>query len=89
MRTEYPPQMGQAHAAETNSPAVPRKPAELIRGRSGIPAAGDIFKTSDLKDDPMGVGEGVLVGTLNHHSLNRPGNRLAALAANYIFLLFR
>jgi len=89
MRTEYPPQMGQAHTAETNSPAVPRKPAELIRGRSGIPAPGDSFKTTDLKDDPVGVGKGVLLGTLNHNSLNRPGNRLAALAADYIFLLFR
>ena len=53
--------MRQAHAAETNPPAVPRKPAEFIRGRSGIPAAGGIFKTSDLKDNPMGVGEGVLM----------------------------
>ena len=89
MGTEYPPQMRQAHAAEANSPAVSRKPAEFIAGRSGIPAAGGIFKTSDLKDDPMGVGKGVLVGTLNRNSLNRAGNRLAALAADYIFLLFR
>jgi hypothetical protein len=53
--------MRQAHAAETNPPAVPCKPAEFIRGRSGIPAAKDIFETSDLKNNPMGVGKGVLV----------------------------
>ena len=38
---------------------------EFIGGGTGIPAAGDVFKTSDLKDDPMGIGKGVLVSALN------------------------
>jgi len=86
---EQPPQMRQTHAAKTNSPAVARKPAEFIGGRSGIPASGYIFETADLKDDPMGVGKGVLVGPLHRHALSRPGDGLAALAANDIGLLLR
>jgi len=86
---EQPPQVRQAHATETNSPAVARKPAEFVGGRSGIPAAGDIFKTADLKDDPVGVGKGVLVGTLHRHPFNRPGDGLATLAADDIFLFLR
>jgi hypothetical protein len=87
--TEQPPQVRQAHAAETNSPAVARKPAEFIGGRSGIPAAGDIFKTADLKDDPVRVGKGVLVGSLHRNPFSRPGDGLAALAADDIFLFLR
>ena len=86
---KYPPQMSQAHATETNPPAVTCKPAEFIRGRAGISTAGNILKTTDFEDDPMGVGKSVLVRTLNRNSLGRPGNGLAALAANYIFLFFR
>ena len=86
---EQPPQVRQAHATETNSPAIARKPAEFIGGRSGIPAADDIFKTTDLKDDPVGVGKGVLVGVLHRNPLNRPGDGLAALATDDIFLFLR
>jgi len=89
MRTEHPPQMRQAHTAETNSPAVARKPAEFIGSRPGIPATGDILKASDLKYNPMGIGKRMLVRSLNNNAFNRPGNRLAALAAKYIFFLFR
>ena len=83
---KQPTQMGQAHGAEANSPAVPRKPAEIISGCSGIPAAGRILKTTDLKNDPVGIGKGVLVGALHRNPFNRPGDGLAALAAYDIFL---
>ena len=59
--TEDPAQMGQAHAAVTNSPAVANEPAELIRSRSGISAAENIVKTADLENNPVGVGKCVLV----------------------------
>jgi hypothetical protein len=81
--------MRQAHAAKANSPAIARKPAEFIGGRSGIPAADDIFETADLKDDPVGVGKGVLMGALHRNPFNRPGDSLAALAADDKFLLLR
>ena len=58
---EYPAQVGQAHAAKADSPAVPREPAELVGGRTGIAAAGDVFETPDLKNDPVRIGKGVLV----------------------------
>ena len=86
---EKPPQVRQTHAAETQSPAIACKPAEFISGRSGIPAADDILETADLKNDPVGIGEGVLVGTLHRHPLYRPGDGLAALAADDIFLFLR
>ena len=59
--TEYPAQVGQAHTAKADSPAVTCKPAELIRGLAGIPATGDIFEASDLKNNPVWIGKGVLV----------------------------
>jgi len=59
--TENPPQMGQAHAAETNSPAVTRKPGKLIRGCAGIAATDNIFKTADFENDPVRVGKRVLM----------------------------
>jgi hypothetical protein len=86
---EQPSQVRQTHAAETQSPAIARKPAEFIGGRSGIPAADDILKTADLKNDPVGIGKGVLVGALHRHPFNRPGDGLAALAADDIFLFLR
>ncbi len=87
--TENPSQMGQAHAAETYSPAVTRKPGKLIRGCAGIAATDNITKTADLENNPVRVGKRVLVRTLNGNTLHRPGNRLTALAAEYIFLLLR
>jgi hypothetical protein len=59
--TEYPAQMGQAHGAKTNSPAIARKPAEFIRCLSGIPAAYDISEATNVKNDPMGIGKGMPV----------------------------
>ncbi len=83
---KQPSQVCQAHTAETNSPAVACKPAELVGGSPGIPAADGIFKTSDLIDDPVGIGKGVLVGALHRNPFTRPGDGLAALAADDIFL---
>ena len=58
---EYPAQVGQAHAAKADSPAVAREPAEFVGGCAGIAAADDIFETPDLKNNPVRIGKGVLV----------------------------
>jgi len=79
--------MGQAHGTKTHPPAVACKPGEFIGGGSGITAPLNIFKASDFKDNPVGIGKRVPVGALHRDPFGRAGNCLTALAAKDIFFL--
>jgi hypothetical protein len=81
--------MRQTHGTKANPPAVARKPGKFVCGGSGIPAPSNIFETTNLKDKPVRIGKGVPVRSLHGDTVDRPGERLAALAAKYVFFLLR
>jgi hypothetical protein len=81
--------MRQAQGAETDPPAITRKPAEFIGQRAGIATAPDGFKTPDFINDSMGVGKCMAMRSISRNSIGRSGNRLLALATKYIFFILR
>lgn len=81
--------MNQAHGAETHSPAVACKPAEIIGSRPGATASFNLPETPNFKNDSMRIGKSVPMRSLHHNAIGWFGDRLMALAAKYIFLFFR
>jgi len=79
--------MGQAHRTITDPPVIAGKPGKLVGGSSGVSASDDASKATDIKDDPMRIGEGVPVGPLDGKSVIRPGDCLPALPAQDVFFL--
>ncbi len=80
-RIEQPSKMHQTPDANRNSPAISRKPAELIRRRPHITAPFDSSKTPDLKNNSMGVGKGMLVRALDGDPFGRMRYDIKALTA--------
>jgi hypothetical protein len=87
--TENPSQMGQTHGAITNPPTIARKPGKLVGGGAGVAAPAHVSEATDIEDDPMRVGKGVPVRSLNSNTVIRSGDCLMALAAQYIFFVLR
>jgi hypothetical protein len=80
--------MRQTHATKTYSPAVTGKPGEFVGQPTGITAAFYRFKTPDLKDNAMWIGKCMPMRSLHRNTIDRPGNRLLALATkNIVFFL--
>jgi len=80
-RSKHPAQVRQACTANQYPPPVPGKPGEFTTGGAQRGAVSHRLKTSDLKDDAVGVGKGVPVGALHGDPLFRFGNPLAAMPA--------
>jgi hypothetical protein len=56
--------MGQAHGADDNPPLVPLKPGKLLRKWTGICTASNRSKASNVKDQTVWIGKGMVMGTI-------------------------
>jgi len=88
-RGKKPSQMRKAHDANSNSPAEALKPAKFPRGRTRMTASLNGSKTPYLKNNPVGVGKGVLMRPLDYYPLSRTRYDVMALTAKDIFLFIR
>jgi len=76
-----PPHVSKAGTADGHAPGEPLEPGEVIGGRTYQSAAPGGLETSDLKYDPLGIGEGVLMGSFHLCSFACAGYSPAACPA--------
>jgi len=81
--------MRQAHSTKADSPCITAKPGKLRCRWPRVAATLCIFKTTDFIHGAVGIGEGVMMRTLDRNTLRRSRNGLMALATQDVFLFFR
>src|SRR6056297_874741 len=78
---KLPAEVQQAGGAHRYPPLIALEPGKLIGRFTDLSASGSLFKTADFKNQTMGIGKGVLMGSVHHDTLIAAGDDVQAVGA--------